>query len=47
MSIPSTDLLLHEFCVCGRASTSTVIVKANMRNIIDNGISITFQLFGA
>ena len=46
MSMPSTVLLFHEFCVCGRASTSTIIVKASTLRSIESGINFTFQLLG-
>ena len=47
MSIPSTVLFFHELRVCGRASTTTIMVKASIRSSICNGIRRTFQLFGA
>ena len=47
MSMPSTVLFFHEFCVCGRANTMTSITKATTRSSICSGMSRTFQLFGA
>ena len=47
ISIPSTCLLPHEVCVCGRAITITMNIKAKHRNTIGKLISFIFQLFGA
>ena len=43
MSIPSTVLFFHEFCVCGRASANTSSTKTATRNHSCSGISATFH----
>ena len=47
MSMPSTVLLPHELCVCGRAKMMTMSAKVTQRNSIGISRMRSRQLFGA